>query len=66
MKQKVTNIETKEVMTVEAIDAKEMVKTGGWDFGEVVDSESVKKKPGTKNPGKTLADIPKISMDKVE
>lgn len=54
MKQKVTNIKTKETITVEAIDAREMVDTGGWALGELVESGTVKKKPGAKNPGKTV------------
>lgn len=57
MKRKVTNLKTKEVLTVEAIDAKEMVEAGGWEFGELVDSGMVKKKPGTRNPGKTIASV---------
>jgi len=66
MKRKVTNSETKEVLTVEAIDAKEMVAAGGWEFGDLVDSGMVKKKTGTKNPGKTIAAVSKTSKVKPE
>lgn len=66
MKQKVTNIKTKEVITVEAIDAREMVKSGGWEIGELVDSGMVKKNTGTKNPGKVMSGISKTPTDKAE
>ncbi len=66
MKQKVTNIKTKEVLTVEAIDAREMVKTGGWEIGELIDSGMVKKKSGTKNPGKVVSATSDSATDKAE
>lgn len=66
MKQKVTNIKTKETVTVEAIDAREMVETGGWAMGDVVDSGMVKKKPGTKTPGKVVAGVSKSSEKKAD
>lgn len=59
MKQKVTNLKTKEIVTVDAIDAREMVKTGGWEIGALVDSGMVKKKPLTRNPGKAIAGVSK-------
>lgn len=66
MKQKVTNIKTKEVITVEAIDAREMVKSGGWEIGELIDSGMVKKKAGTKNPGKVVSATSDAVTDKAE
>lgn len=58
MKQKVTNLETGDIKTVEAIDAREMVGSGGWAIGEV--EVKKKTKPTSNSKSVKSAETPLI------
>jgi|GEM_PF-6780740 len=58
MKQKVTDLKTGDIKTVEAIDAREMVDSGGWAMGEV--EVKKKAKPASNSKASQSGEVPSI------